>query len=1039
MATIAKAMITLTNINDAYSVVLSPDSCVIKADFDGTNPNLDAAFTDITVVRGETKHTYKLEVSAISNSAISYQLGSIDAYTKRIKLTNIPSDVLSGYISFTVSTEDEYVATVTFQYSVVRETSMLDWILDWENNKTKIGDSYLITPKLFVGKKVENEEGLKKLTGVYIGPDTVNTAGIYGYKEGEDVFHINALGAMIGGWEINKVGIVTSNQFGYVNLLSDGNLSFSNLEGDIIWKLYSNGDATFAQGNVSFDADGNASFSGEISAASGDIANWNITQNALCNDYIRLDSESRLIGVVGHQSSAENGSDFIEDIKQYGGVYMNYKASGNYGLHGYLPGVSKNGEWEYKETFALGIENKIANWSFDNTSLYMGTKVNMTTKYTNQANDITIGSNGLRGYSWYIDNTGDVSFAKGLVKFDSQGGELVGWSLQTNRLSSNFSALVSDPALAGLYLSIDVDVKNTASSNLKSEIHKKGGIYLCTDGLTAELYASDNTLNQVFYLTTHPDKTSQIANWHFNKDALYSGELCLSGFTKNSGDITIGGDGIRGYKWRLESDGSAVFCGGNATLNANGSGNFSNGNIKWNADGSGSIAAGNISWNKDGVLTFTNSVVLSWSKPYIDAANDAADSAASAASDASSSASSAASAAKSAEEAAATAAAVGADVDKKYADLIGTKLTYIDANGIYTGTLVADQVSGLACTFVKGTIGGWDINSDSISSNGVQLRSDGQIYNSGYWSLNADGSGFLARSNITWDKDGNTSIKGEIKATSGNIGNWYIVNGLISSDKTGSATNFVKLDSSNRKIILQTSSSSYNDGNYDYNLNSSFGAIITLDGSNGIVEACAKSAPSYSTATSYLSSNGVFSNIAGINGMPASSGYTQRGAIVGLGFANVNKSTWSINEDQNIVAGVYGRASNSGTAPAYGGFFYQLKACGLVTSTYYFTDSDNGHQLGLDKTTVIGLINSDKINTLYLPKNANEGQEVEIMQMGAGITRIDTNDGTHIYDDTTENDYYDCHEGWVTICKKVKYNINNVTYDIWAVHQYKYK
>ena len=28
-------MITLTNVNDAYSVVLSPDSCVIKADFDG--------------------------------------------------------------------------------------------------------------------------------------------------------------------------------------------------------------------------------------------------------------------------------------------------------------------------------------------------------------------------------------------------------------------------------------------------------------------------------------------------------------------------------------------------------------------------------------------------------------------------------------------------------------------------------------------------------------------------------------------------------------------------------------------------------------------------------------------------------------------------------------------------------------------------------------------------------------------------------------------------------------------------------------------
>lgn len=30
-----------------------------------------------------------------------------------------------------------------------------------------------------------------------------------------------------------------------------------------------------------------------------------------------------------------------------------------------------------------------------------------------------------------------------------------------------------------------------------------------------------------------------------------------------------------------------------------------------------------------------------------------------------------------------------------------------------------------------------------------------------------------------------------------------------------------------------------------------------------------------------------------------------------------------------LLAGVYGRASNSGTAPAYGGFFQNLMAAGL--------------------------------------------------------------------------------------------------------------
>ena len=1050
MATIAKAMITLTNVNDAYSVVLSPDSCVIKADFDGSNPNLDAAFTDITVVRGETKHAYKLEVAAISNSTITYQLGSIDAYTKRIKLTNIPSDTLSGYLSFTVSTDDDYVATVTFQYSVVRETSMLDWILDWENNKTKIGDSYLITPKLFVGKKVENEDGLKKLTGVYIGPDTVNTAGIYGYKEGKDVFHINAFGAMIGGWEINKEGISTSNKHGYIKLLSDGNISFKNIEDDTIWGLWDDGSAIFAKGNVTFSADGSASFSGNIVANSGEIAGWTICDYALYNEYVRLDSASRLIGVCGHQSSAtQYGSDFISDVWQYGGVYMNYVASGNYGLRGYLPGIKKNDTLTSKQTFALGSENKIANWYFDNDSLYMGDKVNMTRKYTNASSDITIGSQGLRGSSWYIDNDGSISFAKGMIKLDENGGTIVGWKLQTNRFGSTHAALVSDTSLAGLYLSKSADLKGVASSNLQSTIKTNGGIYLCTDGATAQFYASDKDAKQTFYITTNG--INKIANWYFDKDAIYTGTKATSGFA-SSGSITIGTGGIRGYRWRLESDGSASFCNGLATFNS---------------DGSGSLAGGNISWDKSGTITFTNSVVLAWSKPYIDDADKSAKAAADAAASASSSASSASSAAnsasssassaadsassassaadssaaskKAAERAAAIAAAVGEDVDTKYANLIGSKLTYIDSTGIYTGTLVADQISGLACTFVKGSIGGWSISSDHIAKNGVYLGSDGSIYNYSHWSLNSDGSGSLAGGNISWDKSGNLSAKGEINATSGKIGNWYIKNGVIASDDTGSESTYIKLDASNKLIRLQTSSNSYNDGSYDYNMNGSFGAILSLDSSHGTIRVEAKNAPSYSTATSYLSSNGIFSNIAAINGLPSSSGYTHRGAIVGLGYANVNKSAWAMNEDETIVAGVYGRANNSGTAAAYGGFFYQLKACGLSTSVFYFTEKNAGAQISLNDTTVIGLINKGYTSTIYLPQNAHEGQEVEIIQMGQGVTRIDTNDGTHIYDDISENEYYDCPEGWVTICKKVKYSINNTTYDIWAVHQYHFK
>jgi hypothetical protein len=265
------------------------------------------------------------------------------------------------------------------------------------------------------------------------------------------------------------------------------------------------------------------------------------------------------------------------------------------------------------------------------------------------------------------------------------------------------------------------------------------------------------------------------------------------------------------------------------------------------------------------------------------------------------------------------------------------------------------------------------------------------------------------------------------------IGDWRIKDGKIVS--TLEQGNVITLDALRGLISLETNT---NGGEYNLGSNS-YGSKISLSLDNGTIEVRAKNSPSYSTGTAYMSPTGIFANLAETDGMPSSSGYTQRGAIVGLGFANLNKRDWSMNEDESLVAGVYGRASNDGTAPAYGGFFYNLKACGFAKSTFYFTDSKDGYSLSKTQTTVIGLINKDKTNTIYLPSNAYEGMEVEFIQMGQGVTRIDTKDGTHIYDDDSENEYYDCPCGWVTVCRRVTYSINKVNYDIWAVHQYHFK
>ena len=638
MATIAKGSITLVNVNDAYSVLFTPDSCTIKADFDGTNPDLTNAYTDITVVRGEEKHTFKLTLASFSNTAITYQQIAIDAYTKRIRLTSIPSDVLSGALTFTITTDDEFVADVTFTYSVIRETSMLDWILDWENNKTVIGDSYLISPKIFVGKKVENAEGLKTLTGVYIGPDDTNTAGIYGYKEGKDVFHINAKGAMLGGWNVLSDCITTSNENGTISLGADGNLFYRTNKNELVWSLFQDGSATFAKGNVMLNSDGSAVFTGSIKASSGNVGGWTIDENVLYNTNIALNSAKHVIGVGG--SNTFNVNNIKGSVQQHGGVYMFYDNANSYGLQGYLP--SKNvGDNLYmiQSCFSLGSINQIASWNFDADSLYMGAKVNMQKKYTASSGDITIGSQGMRGNSWYIDTDGSVSFLKGEVQFAESSGSMVGWNLNAKRLSNPNVAIVSDTANAGIFMSVadGTDFNSLASSSLTDYIDAHGGIYMKTktDGVSFAAY--DQNGYKIFKLRS--DGVSSIANWNIENDALFVGskKVDAGSFTDAAGSMTFSGTGIRGNKWRLEADGSGSLAGDMISWNAAGEVDFkakvsadnitagtisactiqsSTDNPTWklNPDGSGYLANRNISWKTDGSLTMSGEITASSGK-----------------------------------------------------------------------------------------------------------------------------------------------------------------------------------------------------------------------------------------------------------------------------------------------------------------------------------------------------------------------------------------------------------------------------------------
>lgn len=201
---------------------------------------------------------------------------------------------------------------------------------------------------------------------------------------------------------------------------------------------------------------------------------------------------------------------------------------------------------------------------------------------------------------------------------------------------------------------------------------------------TAALKATLITAGNIEALILNVTK-GKIGGWSIDADSIYLGtKNNISGtYTAASGAMTIGATGIRGYKWRLDSTGA------------------------------GAVAGGNIAWDAAGVVTFAASVSLNWTTP-IDNINTA---------------------------------------------LGGTsfpKLTQISSTGIYTGTLTASQITagtisgdriaagsitsskldatsvkadiinvayinGLSCAFVQGTIGGWMINSSSISGGQIIL------------------------------------------------------------------------------------------------------------------------------------------------------------------------------------------------------------------------------------------------------------------------------------------------------------------------------
>lgn len=220
----------------------------------------------------------------------------------------------------------------------------------------------------------------------------------------------------------------------------------------------------------------------------------------------------------------------------------------------------------------------------------------------------------------------------------------------------------------------------------------------------------------------------------------------------------------------------------------------------------------------------------------------------------------------------------------------------------------------------------------------------------------------------------------------------------------------------------------------DFSLDSGKGSTIDIDAQSGVVET------RNNNGVAYVSASGIFCNNPKTNALPIASGYTHYGSIVGLGFGDNVSNEWFFEKDATIVSGVYGRASNTGTAPAYGGYFQDLCAAGLIYRQKYITDSaaTTAVTLGGNVTQVVGLTNNGKTGLVYLPTDGYEGKVIYAKQIGAGAMRIYPKSGQKIFDDTTENDYYDVPNGYECKFTFSVYNLNGSRVEVWLVSRWKF-
>ena len=759
---IARGQATILVQKDSYTIHQSVGEYIFPANNNGALSQAVTFGSTIKVTLGDDNLT-NFTIGAVTKPA-GFSAITVNNTNKTVTYsvaagTTTMAD--SGLVTIPVTVAGQ-TYHVTFSYAKAKtgaagvDSNMLDWVKDWNSAKTVIGSQSVITPKLFAGTK--NANGT--ITGVAIGKfplSTVNASGtvstetingIYGFKDGYKTFAIDTAGSVLLGRGNQFIRYNPSN--GKIEFGSEVTLNWVNAINTAKTEAINSAAAT-AQAKA--DAAKNAAIAAAAADATGKVGAIRIAGR----NYIRNSNfTAALTGVIAEGTSISIDSDTL---------YNNYRT-----LKVIQNTACTDANAASQRTYFMAINSRVC--SPASFSMYVKGAVASVMK-------IRIGISGIRTVNittaWQRIVLENITPTSAVVLFGFQtvgtywcalpmlveGSKAVDWSPAPEDLFTG----ITDARKAGTDAKAVADaITNKANTEgWATKLTYIGSTGIFTGTLSANtvnavrINASQITAGTIdaARINVAALKTSlitagniealtlnvvrgKIGGWSIDTDSIYRGTKnnTSGAYTGASGSVCIGSNGIRGFKWRLE------------------------------ATGAGAIAGGNIIWDAAGNVTFGSSVTLNWSTPI-------------------------------------------SNITTALGGISFPKMTKISATGIYTGTLTAAQVNavainagsitagilstdrigakaitaakiaagtitateinvasiqasvvtatavnGLTCTFSKGTIAGWHINTSQIYKNNVYLGADGSIVNSTKWKLNNDGSGLIANGNISWNAAG---------------------------------------------------------------------------------------------------------------------------------------------------------------------------------------------------------------------------------------------------------------------------------------------